>query len=680
MIQTILNSRYQIIKELGQGGFGTTYLAKDNQEDNSLCAIKQLNSDKADIEIARKLFKREADTLLQLQEVRQIPKFIDYFEELGCHYIVEEYIKGSSVDTLISQHWNVSDIAIFLWDILSILQILHLKNIVHRDIKPSNLIQREEDSKFTIIDFGAVKKIDPQAELQPGTCIFDPGYAPPEQMRGIPRLNSDIYALGMTAIKLLTKKLPQINDRDASDHAILPESNLAPVWLIDILNKMVRTDFKERYQSVEAVLKDLGQRNRLQPLEQSTANSLGITETHLNHHRQQTTPAHPSPLKRYWYILLIILPIALIASEISNPWLRSRYYLNRANSLLDGDRAQASLSQFQQVINLNRNSAAAWKGRGDALFTLGRYSGALEAYNKAIAIEPKNIKALNNKGKILYQQGELQQAIDTYQQALNFDSENAEAWSGKGLAYMNRQQYQQALESFERAQQIKPDEPSFWLQKGIVLRALQRPQQANQFYQEAIAVYDEVSSTKKNDPLLWTDRGFVLLQLNRPQDAFASYDRALGLNENFYEALLGKANAYNLVRDYPQALLFLDRAKEIRPQDYQVWYNRGNILLQTLNKPQEALTSFRRATELNPNFYLAWLGQGLALNTLQKYEDALSALNTAKDLNPQDLFVLMNRGIALEALGDINAAIDSYQTAADLGLSSAKERLEQLKH
>ncbi len=680
MLQTILNNRYQIIKKLGQGGFGTTYLAKDNLTDGFLCAIKQLNSDRADLEIAQKLFKREADTLLQLQEVHQVPRFIDYFEESNSNYIVEEYIEGSSVDDLISHHWNVANIAIFLWDILSILQILHSKNIVHRDIKPSNLIQRKKDNKFTIIDFGAVKEIDLNSDRIPETCIYHQGYAPPEQMQGMPRLNSDIHALGMTAIQLLTKISPEAVIRDAGDRAISPESKLAPLWLVDILNKMVRTDFKHRYQSVEEVLKDLGQRNRLEPLEKITANSLGLTATQIDHHQKKVNSAQRKHITRYWYVPLLLIPILLLASEAINPWLRTRYYLNQGNSLLDDNQAQASLGKFQQVIDLQRDSSAAWKGRGDALFTLGRYSGALEAYNKAISIEPNNLKALNNKGKILYQQGKIPQAIATYQQAIEIDSEDAEAWSGRGLAYMSNQQPEQALKSFERAQQIKPEEPNFWLQKGLVLRVLQRPQSATEFYQEALAVYDEASDRHQNDPLFWTDRGFVLLQLNRLKDAFASYDRALTIDSNFYEALLGKANVYNSVKDYEQALLILDRAKEVRPQDYQVWYNRGNLLLQALNQPEEALTSFAQATKLKNDFYPAWLGQGLALNSLQKYNDALSALETAEKLNPQDPYMWMNRGIALEAIGETSAALESYQTAAiKLKFAPANEYLERLE-
>ena len=90
----------------------------------------------------------------------------------------------------------------------------------------------------------------------------------------------------MTAIQLLTKEPPAEVFRDDRDRVILSESKIAPLWLIDILNKMVRSDFKKRYQSVEEVLKDLGQRNPPEPVENATANSLGITKNHLNH--QQT--------------------------------------------------------------------------------------------------------------------------------------------------------------------------------------------------------------------------------------------------------------------------------------------------------------------------------------------------------------------------------------------------------
>ena len=682
MIKTIINNRYRIIKELGYGGFGTTYLAEDNQN-YALCAVKKLNPQVADFKTAEKLFKREADTLIRLQHVAQVPKFIDYFKTDGYVYIVEEYIEGTSLEDAIYHHWNIENIVIFLWDILSILQLLHEKNIVHRDIKPSNLIQRQKDYKFTIIDFGAVKEIDPHRPQEIGTCIYHQGYAPIEQIQGRPQFNSDIHALGMTAIELLTKEPPREIIRDANDRVIAPDSSVAPTWLIDILNKMVRSDRIERYQSVEEVLKDLGERNTSRSPINTHADRLELTNIITKNNvgnASKTILASWSKSKQKWHVPLALILLLAVSSELINPWLRPRYYISRGNSLLDSNRAQASLSKFQKAIALNRESAAAWKGRGDALFTLRRYKGASNAYDKAIAADFDNIKALNNKAKILYQQREFKQAIEVHQQVIDLDPENANAWSGRGLAYLGMQEFEKALAAFDRAQEIRPEDPAIWLQKGIALHSLQRHSEANMFYQEALAVYNELVAEENKDPLIWTDRGFVLLQLNRPQEAFASYNKALIYNPNFYEALLGKANVLNTMQDFETALQVLDRAKEIRPNDYQVWYNRGNILLQTLNQPELAFNSYQQATQTNPNFYPAWLGQGLASINTQQYSQALKSLDTAKNINPQDPIVWLNRGIALEKLGELEQAIASYEKAAiELQFAPAQEPLKQLQ-
>ena len=663
-IGSLLNNRYQIIEELGFGGFGTTYLAKDTQTEDSWCAIKQLNPQRADIETAKKLFKREADTLLRLQQVPQVPKFIEYFEDNSSYYIVEEYIEGISLEDLLTEPWNINNIIIFLWEILSILQLLHDKNIIHRDIKPSNLIQRQKDRKFTIIDFGAVKKIDPDgAEI--GTRIYHQGYAPIEQMEGLPKLNSDIYALGMTAIQLLTKEPPREFIRDDRDRVIAPETRIAPVWLIDILNKMVKTDFQERYQSVEEVLKDLGQRNdreETEPLVPEIAASLSETKQMNNENTVAAPNLTPSSSRfnyKLLYLPLILFSLLLVGSELIQPWIRPWYLLRQANSLLDNNQPQNSLVKFQQATELKPNSAAAWKGKGDALFIMNRYLRALTAYEKAISLKPDYPKALNNKGKILYRLGELDQAIKAHQQSIVVDPNNADAWSSLGLVQMNLQEYQEALQSFDRAQTIAPDNPPIWLQKGIVLKALQMPDRAQMFYQEALAAYDEATSKEEGNPALWSDRGFVLLQLNQPQDAFVSYDRALAIDSNFYEALIGKANVYNLVRDRDRALALLNRASEIRPKDFQVWFNRGNLLLQAFNNPTEALSSFQQATKLNPNFYPAWLGKGFSHNALQQYEDAKLALNKAIELNAQDPYAWFSLGQALETLEEFPAAYNA---------------------
>jgi tetratricopeptide (TPR) repeat protein len=272
----------------------------------------------------------------------------------------------------------------------------------------------------------------------------------------------------MTAIQLLTQTHPSQIIKDEHDNIIWNNNLNISQFLKDILNKMVKDDFQERYQSVGEILKAIRANNNLQEINKNSATipelKLSSTTTIPRENKNNTARTKVNKNKP-WYLPLILISLGIIASEIIYPWLRPWYYLQRGNKLLDKNEVQASLSKFQKAIDLQRNKASAWKGRGDALYTLGRYSGALEAYQKAIAINPNNLKTLNNQGRTFYKLGEFQQAINTYQKVIEKDSNNAEAWSDRGLAYMTMQQYKPALESFERSQQIKPDEPTIWLQK-----------------------------------------------------------------------------------------------------------------------------------------------------------------------------------------------------------------------
>ncbi|MEY2832728.1 MAG: hypothetical protein RLZZ574_1986, partial [Cyanobacteriota bacterium] len=220
MSQKILNHRYRITREIGRGGFGITYLAEDQTNANSLCVVKQLNPYNAEISTAKRLFQREAKTLKELKAADQIPDFIEYFEEDSNYYIVQEYIQGKTLDTLINENWDSESLSRFLWDVLSVLEKLHKNNIIHRDIKPANLIKSDLNCKIVVIDFGAVKQLnisqnntnysqENQVLNQlTATKIATAEYAPWEQKQGKPLLNSDIYALGMTALQLVTKISP----------------------------------------------------------------------------------------------------------------------------------------------------------------------------------------------------------------------------------------------------------------------------------------------------------------------------------------------------------------------------------------------------------------------------------------------------------------------------------------
>ncbi|MDZ7961620.1 MAG: serine/threonine-protein kinase [Aulosira sp. DedQUE10] len=262
-ISKILGGRYEIIALLGEGGFSRTYLANDLFQSGVQYAVKHFtfsNTNQSEVVTAKELFQREVTILKKLNGHPQIPKFFEYLEENQEFYLIQQYIQGNTLSKEIKSRKNLEEPEVIkiLDKLLNILVFVHKNNIIHRDIKPDNIILSEHDSLF-LIDFGAVKEIIANnTRLQkPGTQIYTQGYSPVEQMRGYPQFNSDIYALGMTAIEALTGLEPQALTLDTLGELVWRDKAEVSDWLASILSKMVRYEFSLRYESVEEVLKDL---------------------------------------------------------------------------------------------------------------------------------------------------------------------------------------------------------------------------------------------------------------------------------------------------------------------------------------------------------------------------------------------------------------------------------------
>lgn len=198
-----LTKRYQILSKLGEGGFGTTFLAKDlHLPGDRVCVVKQLKPQTIDSltwKTAKRLFDTEAQTLYRLGNHPQIPQLFAYFEEDRQFYLVEEYIEGHSLAREIADPTlkNREDrLILLLQEILDLLEYVHHNNVIHRDINPNNIIRRKHDNKLVLIDFGAVKQITnqtiPTKHHLYTISIGTPGYHPSEQANGNPKLSSDV--------------------------------------------------------------------------------------------------------------------------------------------------------------------------------------------------------------------------------------------------------------------------------------------------------------------------------------------------------------------------------------------------------------------------------------------------------------------------------------------------------
>ncbi|MCS6814787.1 MAG: CHASE2 domain-containing serine/threonine-protein kinase [Cyanobacteria bacterium] len=265
---SLLNQRYQLIKILGSGGFGTTYLAEDTlRPGNPECVVKRLMPARRDdrfLQTARRLFRTEAEILEKLGRHDQIPQLLAAFEEDAEFYLVQEFIAGHTLASELAEKQRLSEPAVIsiMQDTLAVLEFIHDRHVIHRDLKPGNLIRRDSDQRLVLIDFGAVKQIQPQETSTEGelatVAIGTRGYAPAEQLAGYPTFNSDLYALGMICIQALTGQIPQRLELDFQTGNIIWQP-LASVsaGLAAILDRMVCYYFSDRYQSAREVMKDL---------------------------------------------------------------------------------------------------------------------------------------------------------------------------------------------------------------------------------------------------------------------------------------------------------------------------------------------------------------------------------------------------------------------------------------
>ena len=280
----ILGSRYKIIDYLAEGGFGRTYLAEDTQlPGRDICLVKQLYPSRSDprfMTIARRLFATEASTLHHLGHHQQIPKLLAYFEEEEKFYLVQQYIEGVTLTEELNSglRWTELEAIAFLQDGLNVLQFVHEQRVIHRDIKPDNIIRCKSDGKLVLVDFGSVKEVlQEQQEQQTNIgeltiAVGTQGYMPTEQARGKPRPTSDIYALGMIAIQGLTGISPLDLPEDEEGEILWESAADISPELAEILTRMTRYHFKDRYKSAREVLQALDKLPNLTTKVQSFTN------------------------------------------------------------------------------------------------------------------------------------------------------------------------------------------------------------------------------------------------------------------------------------------------------------------------------------------------------------------------------------------------------------------------
>jgi serine/threonine-protein kinase len=324
---TMIQNRYRILRVLGQGGFGRTYLAEDTNRFDELCVIKEFDPQTQGgkhAEKAKELFAREAGVLYRLQHP-QIPQFRELLrvktQNQELLFLVQDYVNGKTYQELLEDRrqkrstFTEFEAQQLLEQLLPVLAYLHQSGIVHRDISPDNIILRNSDQKPVLIDFGVVKAAASQAvQHSSQTFVGKPGFAPVEQIKqGKADPTSDLYALAMTIAVLLTGRDAQsLMDPMTLECQWKKYGTVSPLFA-QVLDRMMSNRPSDRYASARDVHQALSMVSQApQAAIVHSPPSHQVTMAVGRRSRSRTTRIRTGQYPRTWVDSAFDAPLALI--------------------------------------------------------------------------------------------------------------------------------------------------------------------------------------------------------------------------------------------------------------------------------------------------------------------------------------------------------------------------------
>ncbi|WP_017654707.1 serine/threonine-protein kinase [Fortiea contorta] len=645
MNSQLLDVRYRILTVLSAGEVAQTYLVEDTSLDDSLFILKQLrpasNNPQA-LKIVRRLFASEAITLEKIgQEHDQIQKLVAYFEENEEFYLVQEFIPGNSLveEILSGTPLTEEEVIILLTEILEILAFVHSHKVIHQDIKPANIIRRKLDQKLVLIDFGTVREIVT-------TIVGNLEYIPVEQLHGNSQYNSDIYALGIVGIAALM-------GLTANEIAILPsQKNLVTgeiVWrhrnapinkqLAKIIDKMVRFDYRKRYQSATEVLHDLQQLNNPENEKQN------LVEKKLK--LMVTGIAGCIAVSVAWWLFWASKPVGN-AQELYQQGVEK---YQRGNY-------QGAVGDLTEVITISPQNALAYNRRGDAFYRLGNYEKARADASRAIRLNPQDGNAYYDRAFALYGLEKYPEAIADYTKAIKLNSQSAYAYYGRGMARAQIRDYQGSAADFSTAIALQPSYAAAYVQRGIIHRRLRQKQ-------AAIEDFDTVIDLNPNDAQAYYQRGLTQFSNQQKYIAINDFTKAINLNPKYIEAYLARGNVHSELANKLEATADYNQVVRLNPKLSTAYLRRG-IHRFSFGDYRGALQDYAQAIKLNPQDAAAYNHRGEAYLQRGNQKAANQDYSQAIKVNPQYALAYYNRGLILAKQGNKQAAIKDFQQAAKL--------------
>jgi serine/threonine protein kinase, bacterial len=543
---SLLNHRYRVLKALGEGGFGKTYLAEDTQMPSRRhCVIKQLkpmHSRPAVAAIIQDRFVREAAVLETLGKGHdQIPTLYAYFAQGDDFYLVQEWIEGQALNKTILLAsggtqpkwvpWSEAQVTSLLSNLLPVLSYVHDNRVIHRDIKPDNIIFRQSDQRPCLIDFGAVKELMstvvlPSGQPQTSVVIGTPGFMAPEQAAGRPTFASDLYSLGMTAIYLLTGRSPTElpTERRTGQWQWRPYAPTLSDGLAAVLTRTVHPYAQNRYSTAADMLAAIESATG-SPVQKNPQPPTQITA--LPNSAPSTVPTVASPSMQMPAVQMPSMPTQINANNRLGSTLLTRMMTPKSMGIAIGSALLA---------------LAALVGARSLLIESGRTpqasNGGNEAQSQSDVAEPENTQTSEGLSDVLGERAAVVPAADG----------SADSYLNQAVTFLQEGRELEARQAIDQALAIDPRSVRGLSLLGDLLanQTLQDLPGAAQAYSEALAIAPE-------DITLLGKRCKAYMDQKSWDLALADCSSLLELDPKNAVALVRRGDIYAALQDFQAA-------------------------------------------------------------------------------------------------------------------------------
>jgi serine/threonine protein kinase len=658
---------YEIVGQLGAGGMGEVYRARDPRLDRTV-AIKVLPPQLAQSDAYRQRFQREARAASALSHPN-IAHVYDVGEQDGIHFIAMEYVEGENLRAVLARGpLDPARVAEVGLQMASALEEAHGRGIVHRDIKPANAVMSAQ-GQVKVLDFGLARQVREGAaaldsdhrtdtNTQAGVVLGTVPYMSPEQALGQPvDARTDIFSLGVVLYELATGKLPFVGDTanqtiDRICHAVPAPitglNRMAPEALQRIVAKCLEKDRERRY---------------------ATAKDLQVDLRNLQRDRESATVvAAPRARGRRLAAAAVVAVLALGLSGLAlRMWLKAKPTAIESIAVLPFQNLTGnpeleylstglteslinSLAQLPGLKVTSRSSAFAFK---DGQIDLGEVAGKLGVRALLVGRLAQQGKELSLSAELVEPRDRRQLWGERYRLGTN-DAPKVEDEIARTISRTISPRLFGGGQAEARATTVDPEAYRLFLKGRMFIAGTpDELQQATEHFQQAIEREPLYAAAHAGLAESYAIHAYLLSQGREEnvRKARAAVQRALEISPDLAEALA----VSGLIRlyfdwDLPGAEADLKRALEKNPSSSMAYEEYTNVLM-ARDQTDKALTVALRAKELDPLSVLPTHQLGITYMKMGRFEEAAQEFKEAQQIRPSWLWGYIKRGKALAHLG-----------------------------